>query len=366
MCRYAVVFLFFVTFAQAAVAAIQAFSCVYVGDPDGTEYLAADMSQICPSQDTGGFIYVYSVIMIIAYPVGLPLLLILVLQLSHVPSLAYDMGNTARLKGLLDICGMNHAVNFNSCFLQNLLKSLGDDEYSQKLDPESKAQKDINALRDTDDHDKQEKQIEKMLDARKWWELHARLLRQFCSNPDIHHELEDLITKISGLQKVEKFDYSQKMKDFITKGGIQAEGDLFEQINTDMKRFNHDCLMDLANYLMSKDRLAIPAVGWVSMDGGEEGGEEEQNKQEHSDVIGAGAPPEAEELLLASKRSIWSEMKAMIQSWTGSTDIAFVSDALFRLTKKKALQRVGFLFDSYEVRLQLLFKLMLCGLWRAT
>eukprot|EP00961_Rhodomonas_salina_P193616 2613904-Rhodomonas_salina.1 len=150
------------------------------------------MKQICPFQNKTGFVFIYSVIMTLIYPIGLPLLLLLVLQLNHVPSLAYDLSNTARLKGLFDICGMENTVNFEGCFLQNLLNTLGKDGFSNATGERSKT---IN-FKTHESHNVQEEKIREMLDWEKIWVLHARLLRQFMTDPKDHDDLLKFINRI--------------------------------------------------------------------------------------------------------------------------------------------------------------------------
>lgn len=84
--------------AQVSVIAISGFNCQWVGDPSGQKLLAADWRESCPTQDKGGFIFIWSVIFTILYPVGLPCGLILMLETYNVPSLAADKINTAKLK----------------------------------------------------------------------------------------------------------------------------------------------------------------------------------------------------------------------------------------------------------------------------
>eukprot|EP00961_Rhodomonas_salina_P178770 2411835-Rhodomonas_salina.1 len=103
------------------------------------------------------------------WPIGLPFLLLIILEMYNVPALSADMRNSAALKAFLDNIGVSNKLSLGSSFIENLCRAFGkapNDNYSTiaylkaysvfHLKTEMtmmKDQADPNKIKDKSDHD---------------------------------------------------------------------------------------------------------------------------------------------------------------------------------------------------------------------
>eukprot|EP00961_Rhodomonas_salina_P086432 1161836-Rhodomonas_salina.2 len=88
------------------------FQSFYCQDIINESFLVADYRETCPNDDHSGKIFVWSVICIFLYPIGIPALFVRLLYYFDVPKLAQKKTERALVHSLLDLYMRNIAVSW--------------------------------------------------------------------------------------------------------------------------------------------------------------------------------------------------------------------------------------------------------------
>lgn len=97
-------FWLFLIYPTVSVTCLRTFHCTYIGND---LLLSADFTEQCPRLDPSGFLHVLGIVTTVMYPLGIPVLILLMLVWSGVPRIAEQKRNTAAIKSLIALFKSN-------------------------------------------------------------------------------------------------------------------------------------------------------------------------------------------------------------------------------------------------------------------